>query len=228
MDMDERLANLERKYKVLETDMNQISDGEPGEIRGFRYDIYWEAIEAREPLIKQDQEYLNKQKVILQKQQVLTNKNMDALRENQESTKKNMNIPQKQQESTNEYINQSMDMIRKDQKSINKKMDILQKQQEKIYEINILYDKMKKKLSEIQIGTLEALIRGNKKKILLNNDDEIGLTVFNQYHNERDDITRNRNRIKPNNTTGGKKRRIKNKTHKKNKIKKSRRFIRNK
>jgi len=70
--MAEQLANLERKYKVLENDINEInkiSKLTPEKIRGFRYDIYWDAIEAREPLIEQDQEYLNKQKVILQKQQ---------------------------------------------------------------------------------------------------------------------------------------------------------------
>lgn len=75
--MAEQLLNLERKYKVLENDINEINKTSkltPEKIRGFRYDIYWEAIEAREPLIKQDQEYLNKQKNILQKQQELIDK----------------------------------------------------------------------------------------------------------------------------------------------------------
>lgn len=78
MDMNQQLLNLERKYKVLETDINKINEisksKSPEEIRGFKYDIYWEAIKVREPLIKEDQEYINKQKDILQKQQDLIDK----------------------------------------------------------------------------------------------------------------------------------------------------------
>ena len=170
--MAEQLANLERKHKVLENDINEINETSkltPEKIRGFRYDIYWEAIEAREPLIKQDQEYLNKQKVILQKQQELIDK------------------------------------------------------------INILYDEMKKTLNENQIGFLKGLAGQTiqKNNIISNEGDEIGQHVLDlhQSYNEAQDIKRYRN-----NNIGGKKRRIKNKTHKKrkNKNKKSRRFIRNK
>lgn len=201
MDMAEQLANLERKYKVLETDINEISKSGPEKIRGFRYDIYWEAIEAREPLIKQDQEYLNKQKVILQKQQDLTN----------------------------EYINKNMDLLREKQETINENMNILQKQQELIDKINILYDEMKKKLSEIQTGTLEGLMREKIKKnnILPNKGDEIGQNVLEQPYDEAAGIERNRN----NNIGGKKRRiknKTHTKRKNKNKNKKSRRFIRNK
>ena len=99
--MNEKLLNLERKYKVLENDINEINETSkltPEKIRGFRYDIYWEAIEAREPLIKQDQEYLNK--------------NLDLLREKQETINENMNILQKQQELIDK-INILYDVMKK-------------------------------------------------------------------------------------------------------------------
>ena len=72
--MDEQLANLKRKYEVLERDINDIAKLTPEQLRGFRYDIYWEAIEAREPLIKQDQETINENMNILQKQQEFIDK----------------------------------------------------------------------------------------------------------------------------------------------------------
>ena len=159
--MDEKLALLKRKLEVLENDINEINEISkltPEKIRGFRYDIYWEAIEAREPLIEQDQEYINKQK------------------------------------------------------------DILQEQQELIDKINVLYDEMKKKLNKIQIGTLQELSGQTiaENNMLPNEGDEIGQHVLDLHQSY--------------NNIGGKKRRIKNKTHKKrkNKNKKSRRFIRNK
>ena len=119
-----------------------------------------------------------------------------------------------------EYINKNMYIIQAAQES-------LQKQQELINEINELYDKMKKKLNESRKGTLQGLTRQTIKEseLLPNDEDEIGKNALEQPYSEAEDIQRNRN-----NNIGGKKRRIKNKTHKKrkNKNKKSRRFIRNK
>ena len=65
-----------------------------------------------------------------------------------------------------------------------------------------------------------------KNNILPNEGDVIAQNVLDQPYDEAEGIERNR----INNNIGGKKRRIKNKTHKKNKNKnkKSRRFIINK
>jgi len=182
MDEEQQLENLERKYKVLQTKIDEINTLEkknPSELRA-KYDGYWNMIEDRESFINIDQEYINK--------------NMDLLREKQESIKKNM--------------------------------DILEKQQELIDKINILYNEMKQKLSENKTGSLHGLMRETTKKdnILPNEYDVIAKNVLEQPYDEAERIARYRDYI------GGKKRRIKNKTHKKrkNKNKKSRRFIRNK
>ena len=125
-----------------------------------------------------------------------------------------------------EYINKQKDILQKQQESTKKNMDILEEQQKLIDEINKLYDEMKKTLSENKTGSLHGLMKEsiNKDNILPNEGDEIAKNVLEQQYDEAERIARYRNDI------GGNKRRIKNKTHKKrkNKNKKSRRFIRNK
>lgn len=121
-----------------------------------------------------------------------------------------------------DVIDDAEPVIEKEQEYIKKQKDILQEQQELIYKINILYNKLKKMLNEIQIGDLQKIANETIKthNVSANKGDEIGQNVLNLY-NEAEYIEHNR---------GGKKRRIKNTTHKKikRKNKKSRRFFRNK
>ena len=176
----EHLASLQRRYEVLQKKINEFANLTPEQIRD-KSNATWDMIEDRESFIKEDQEYINKNMVLLQNEQ----------------------------------------------ESINKNKDILQEQQDLIDKINKLYDELKKKLNNNQIGSLQGLARTSIKKnnVVANEGDVTAQYVLDEPYDEFTDVNRNNN-------IGGKKRRIKNKTHKKrknkNKNKKSRRFNRNK
>lgn len=163
------------------------------------------------------------------KLEVLKTKTEDLEKLNPEEIRDRYDLYRNMIEDREIYINESQEYINKNKDIIRKEQDSLQKQQELINEINILYDKMKKKLNENRIGTLQGIAGKtiNKNNIIPNEGDVIAQNVLDlhQSYNEAEDIERNRN-----NNIGGKKRKIKNKTHKKrnNKNKKTRRFIRNK
>ena len=58
--MEEHLANLKRRYELLEKyikDIENLTPEKKEELRGFRYGIYWDVIDGTEAVIKKEQEY---------------------------------------------------------------------------------------------------------------------------------------------------------------------------
>ena len=64
--MEEHLTNLKRIYEVLEKYIKNIENLTPEkkeELRGFRYDIYWDVIDDTEPVIEKEQEYIKNKRI---------------------------------------------------------------------------------------------------------------------------------------------------------------------
>ena len=64
----EQLASLQRRYEVLQTKINEFANLTPEQIRD-KSNATWDMIEDRESFIKEDQEYINKNMVLLQNEQ---------------------------------------------------------------------------------------------------------------------------------------------------------------
>lgn len=201
----------------------------------YNYKKYWSVIEETEEsnikiqkflilhmnILKKEQDRIGKINILLQNIKQLENNDISGLLE---QLRKKYDKLDKIQNSIEEVVISNNEIL----EYINRNINVIKEEQDLISETNILINKMKKLLNANQVGYLQGISREEVNKNLPNEDDEIGqefLKLHDQVYNERELI----NADLAKNNVGGKKRRMKSKTHKKSKNinKNTRKYIRN-
>lgn len=193
------------------------------------YNKYWSLIEETEESNTKIQQFLTLHMNIFKKEQDRIGKintllhNIQQLENNDisdflEQMRKKYEKFDKIQNSIEEAITANNEIL----EYINRNINVIKEEQDLISETNILINKMKKILNADQVGYLQGISRAEINEVNKNlpkEDDEVGKEAIKQHDesfNERELI----NADSAKNNVGGKKRRMRNKTHKKRKNKK--------